>query len=93
VPQPCIEPHTITNRLSWEAPGQTPRRQGLRLRRETPRLPFPGITVCFARRSNNSCERFGRNRWVVERNTAQRLGCRHLRLRDERRANLCGRGP
>ena len=47
-----------------------------------------GITPRIARRGIDSSARLGRNRWVVERTFSWLLGCRHLGVRYERRADL-----
>jgi len=47
-----------------------------------------GITPRIARRGIDSSERLGCHRWVVERTFSWVLGCRHLGVRYERRADL-----
>jgi transposase len=55
------------------------------MRRE---LRARGITPRIARRGIDSSDRLGRQRWVVERSFAWLLGCRHLGVRYDRRADL-----
>ncbi len=54
-------------------------RRALRTRSITPRLARCGVDLS---------ERLGRRRWVVERSLSWLLGCRHLGVRSERRADL-----
>ena len=49
-----------------------------------------GITPRIARRGVESRQRLGRHRCVVERSLAWLVGCRRLRVRYERRADLLG---
>lgn len=77
----------VGDRRALVAPRAT-QAQGGRPRRVTDRAALTGIVPRIARRGNESRERLGRYRWVVERTRSWLSRFRRLKVRYERRADI-----